>query len=215
MQYRIIITANNKKKKILQKSNDLNTIKKKYFNVKDKNKVLCPKQTSAYLKIKPVKYEIILMKKWDENDTPFIDRDILGRTIEIKDATKKWTILHKNEYFYEETFTVFGQDKRLNCIEIIKLILMQKHKNIIIKQVNYIENKLLIHQDNDFDVILCKCPSDAKRLYKILEEFVVSNKIKHVLFTGSIESGRTDIYKMIVGKTGWGKNKVYRTVTRP
>ena len=135
MQYRIIITANNKKKKILQKSNDLNTIKKKYFKIKDKNKVLYPKQTSAYLKTKPVKYEIILMKKWGKNDIPFVDRDILGRTIEVKDTTKKWTILHKDEYYYEETFTVFGQDKRLNCIEIIKLIIMKKHQTVVIKQV--------------------------------------------------------------------------------
>lgn len=215
MQYRIIITANNKKKKVLQKSNDLNNIKKKYFKIKDKNKVLYPKQTSAYLKTKPVKYEIILMKKWEENDTPFVDRDVLGRTIEIKDTTKRWTILHKDDYSYEETFTVFGHDKRLNCIEIIKLILMKKHQTIVIKQLNYIENKLLIHQDNDFDVILCKCPGDAKRLYKILNDFVEKNKIKDIMFTGIVELGKTETYKMIVEKTGWKINKVYRTVTRP
>tara|TARA_R110002110_G_C13416577_1_gene714090 strand:+ start:767 stop:1471 length:705 start_codon:yes stop_codon:yes gene_type:complete len=215
MQYRIIITANNKKKKILQKSNDLNTIKKKYFKIKDKNKVLYPKQTSAYLKTKPVKYEIILMKKWGENDIPFVDRDILGRTIEVKDITKKWTIIHKDEYSYEETFTVFGQDKRLNCIEIIKSILMKKQKTVVIKQVNYIENKLLIHQDNDFDVVLCKCPKDSERLYKILKEFTEKNKIKHIMFTGSVKLSKTETYKMIVEKTGWKRNKVYRTVTRP
>jgi len=215
MQYRIIITANNKKKKIVQKSNDLNTIKKKYFKIKDKNKVLYPKQTSAYLKTNPVKYEIILMKKWEEGDTPFIDRDMLGRTVEISDIKKKWTILYKDEYSYEETFTVFGYKKRLNCIEIIKLLLMKKHQTVVIKQVNYIENKLLIHQDNDFDVVLCKCPGDAERLYKILNDFVEKNKIKNIMFTGVVELGKTETYKMIVEKTGWKRNKVYRTVTRP
>jgi len=215
MQYRIIITANNKKKKIVQKSNDLNTIKKKYFTIKDKNKVLYPKQTSAYLKTKPVKYEIILMKKWEEGDNPFVGRDMLGRTIEINDTKKKWSILYKDDYAYEETFTVFGYKKRLNCIEIIKLILMKKNKTILIKQVNYIENKLLIHQDNEFDVVLCKCPTDSKRLYEILREFAEKNKIKHIMFTGSVELGKTETYKMIVEKTGWKRNKVYRTVTRP
>ena len=215
MQYRIIITANNKKKKIVQKSNDLNTIKKKYFKIKDKNKVLYPKQTSAYLKTNPVKYEIILMKKWEEIDLPFVDRDMLGRTVEISDIKKKWTILYKDEYSYEETFTVFGHRKRLNCIEIIKLLLMKKHQTVVIKQVNYIENKLLIHQDNDFDVVLCKCPGDAERLYKILNDFVEKNKIKNIMFTGVVELGKTETYKMIVEKTGWKRNKVYRTVTRP
>ena len=57
MLYRIIITQNGKKKKILQKSNDITFMKKKYFNIKDKNKILFPKKTNAYKKIKPVKYE--------------------------------------------------------------------------------------------------------------------------------------------------------------
>ena len=55
MFYRIIITSNGKKKRIIDKSNNLSTIKKKYFSTVDRNKVLFPKQTSAYLKTKPVK----------------------------------------------------------------------------------------------------------------------------------------------------------------
>ena len=215
MRYRIIITANNKKKKILEKSDDLKSITKKYFNLKDKNKVLFSKQTSAYQKTKPINYEIILMKRWEETDIPFVGRDNIGRTIEIKDINKKWSILHKDEYKYEEKFTVFGFDKRLSCLEIIKHILMKRHKNIIVKQVNYIENKLLIHQDNGFDVILCKCPTDAKRLFETLQQFSEQNNIKPIMFTGKVERGKTETYKMIVEKTGWKKNKVYRTVTRP
>ena len=215
MTYRIIITSNNKKKKMLHKGNDITSIKKKYFQIKDKNKVLYPKQTSAYLKTKPIKYELILMKKWESDDTPFVDRDNLGRTIEIKDINNKWTILHKNEYFYEETFTVFGFDRRLNCKDIIKKILMQKQEGISIKQVNYVKNKLMIHQDGNFDLILCKCPLDSEKLYNILKKFAENNKVKNILFTGNIKLDKTEIYKMIVKKTGWDKNKVYRTVTRP
>ena len=215
MTYRIIITSNNKKKKMLHKSNDITSIKKKYFKIKDKNKVLYPKQTSSYLKTKPIKYELILMKKWESDDTPFIDRDNLGRTIEIKDINNKWTILHKNEYFYEETFRVFGFSERLNCKDIIKKILMRKHEGINIKQVNYVKNKLMIHQEGDFDLIICKCPIDAEKLYTILKEFTENSNVKNILFTGGIKIDKTEIYNMIVKKTGWNKNKVYRTVTRP
>jgi len=215
MTYRIIITSNNKKKKIIEKSNDLKHIKKKYFKIKDKNKVLYPKKTSAYLKTKPIKYEIILMKRWEEEDLPFIDRDVLGRTFEVEDKDHKWTILHKDEYFYEETFTVFGYNKRLNTHEIIKLILMRKYKSIMVKQVNFIQNKLMIHQDNDFDIILCKCSGDAKRLYELLRDFGSNNNIKHIIFTGEVKRNSASTYNRIVEKTGWKKNKVYRTVTRP
>ena len=216
MRYRIIITKNGKKKKILHKSNDGQHIKKKYFNLKDNNKILLPIKTNAYIKTNGVKYEIILMKKYEDGDKSFIDRDKLGRTIEIKDLNKKWTILHKDEYFYEETFTVFNYNLRLTTHHIIKNILMKKQKGVSIKQVNYLNNKLLIHQNDNFDIVLCKCPSDAKRLYDTLEKFYTQNKIKNIMFTGSIgKLNKTKTYKMIVEKTGWSKNKTYRTVTRP
>ena len=215
MCYRIIITSNGKKKRIIDKSNNISKIKKKYFSLVDRNKVLFPKQTSAYLKTKPVKYEILLLKKWEENDTPYIDRDEMGRTIEIEDTNKKWTIIEKNIYKYEEKFTVYGSKSRLTAIEIIKLLLMKSHKTPIMKQINYVENKLLIHQDNDFDIVLCKCPSDAEKLYGTLKEFVDNNKITHTLFTGAINLNKKDTYNMIVEKTGWGRDKVYRKVTRP
>ena len=35
------------------------------------------------------------------------------------------------------------------------------------------------------------------------------------MFTGKVDIGKTETYKMIVEKTGWDKNKVYRRVTRP
>lgn len=215
MFYRIIITSNGKKKRIVDKSNNISTIKKKYFSTVDRNKVLFPKQTSAYLKTKPVKYEIILMKRWEEGDTPYVDRDEMGRTLEIEDKNKKWTILQKNEYKYEEKFTVYGFNKRLTSVEIIKLILMKKHKSPIMKQVNYVENKLMIHQNNDFDIILCKCPKDAEKLYTILRDFSDNNRISNILFTGSVNLGKKETYDMIVEKTGWKRDKVYRTVTRP
>ena len=85
----------------------------------------------------------------------------------------------------------------------------------MVKQVNYIKNKLMVHQNNDFDIVLCKCPSDAHRLYTLLQEFGKNNNLKNILFTGSVKVNSSSTYKQIVEKTGWKKNKVYRTTTRP
>ena len=141
----------------------------------------------------------------------------MGRNIESNVKSDKWTILSKDEYFYEEKFTVFGYDKRLETKEIIKLILLRRHKGILLKQVNYVVNKVLIHQDGGFDIVVCKTKSDAKKLYKILQEFYESNnRIKNILFTGLVSKrNRTELYKKIVEKTGWTINKVYRSSTRP
>ena len=168
MLYKIIITKDGKHKKLIYEGRDKKHAKKKYFLLKDKNKVLTPKKTNAYKKTKPVIYELLLLKEKEEGDPKFYTKDGLGRNIEVNVKSDKWTILHKDEYFYEEKFTVFGYDKRLDTKEIIKLILLRKHKGILLKQVNYVVNKVLIHQDGGFDIVVCKTKSDAKSLYKIL-----------------------------------------------
>lgn len=217
MLYKIIITKDGKHKKLIYEGRDKKHAKKKYFTIKDKNKVLTPKKTNAYKKTKPVIYELLLLKEKEESDPKFYTKDELGRNIEVNVKSDKWTILHKDEYFYEEKFTVFGYDKRMDTKEIIKLILLRRHKGILLKQVNYVVNKVLIHQDGDFDIIVCKTKSDAKRLYEILREFYESNnRIKNILFTGLVSKrNRTELYKKIVEKTGWTLNRVHRSSSRP
>jgi hypothetical protein len=217
MLYKIIITKDGKHKKLIYEGRDNKHAKKKYFTLKDKNKVLLPKKTNAYKKTKPVTYELLLLKEKEESDPKFYSRDSLGRNIEVNVKSDTWTILHKDEYFYEEKFTVFGYDKRMDTKEIIKLILLRRHKGILLKQVNYVVNKVLIHQDGDFDIIVCKTKSDAKRLYNTLQKFYDSNnKLKNVLFTGLVSKrNRTGLYKRVVEKTGWTLNRTYRSSSRP
>ena len=74
----------------------------------------------------------------------------------------------------------------------------------------------MIWFDGDFDVILCKCEADARKLHNVLRDFCEKQKIKNVIFSGNVtKRNRENIYKMIVEKTGWSRNKVYRSVTRP
>ena len=182
---------------------------------KDTNKVLFSKQHTAYKKVKSTKYELVLIKEWEKNDKPYSTRDEVGRNIEIEDKNKKWTILEKCDYHFEEKFTVFNSKKRLTAIEIIKSILLKTNSSIIIKQVNYINNKLLIHQNNDFDIIICKCTKDCEKLYSLLLDFYKKNKVSNIMFTGKISKNKNNIYKLIKEKTNWDEFKLYRTTTRP
>ena len=141
----------------------------------------------------------------------------MGRTIPVNTKTNKWTIIEKRPYYYEEKFTVFGSRKRFETKDILKQILLPSIKREgVVKQVNYVLNKLMIWFDGDFDVILCKCEDDARDLHNVLRDFCETQKISNVIFSGNVtKRNRDNIYKMIVEKTGWSRNKVYRSVTRP
>ena len=216
MRYRIIITQNGKKRKILYESRNESNSKEKYFKTKDNNIVLLPKKNNAYKKIKPVLYELLLLKEKEESDIDYFDRDELGRTIPIKLNSENWSLIHKSDYFYEEKFSVYGYKERMDTKKILKFFLLNKSKEDGIKQINYINNKLLIHQNYDFDIVVSKNSYDTKRLYNVLVEFCETNKVKNILFTGSINrKNRTKTYKRIVDKTGWTINKTYRSSTRP
>lgn len=216
MLYKIIITKDGKKKKVLYEGSNEDTAKEKYFTTKDKNIVLFPKKNNAYKKVKPVHYEIMFLKEKEDSDSPFYVRDELGRNEPVDIKSDKWSLVHKDDFFYEEKFTVYGYDERLVIKDIIKKILLRRNKGDKIKQVNYVINKVLIYQNGDFDVVICKNPSDARRLYKTLREFCETNKVNNIMFTGLVgKRNRTKLYKRIVEKTGWTINKTYRSSTRP
>ena len=216
MRYKIIITKDGKKKKLLYEGSNEKIAKEKYYSVKDNNNVLFPKKNNAYKKVKPVHYEIMFLKEKEDSDSPFYVRDELGRNKPVDIKSDKWSLIHKDDFLYEEKFTVYGYDERLETKDIIKKIILRRNKKDKIKQINYVINKVLIYQNSDFDVVVCKNSSDARRLYKTLREFCETNKVINIMFTGLVgKRNRTNLYKRIVEKTGWTMNKTYRSSTRP
>lgn len=217
MNYRIIISKDKKKKKVLYNGKQLHNAKSKFFSLVDKNIVLFPKEHVSYRKTKPVKYEILLLKEKEEDDLEFTDRDELGRTIPVTTKRDNWSIVEKRPYQFEERFSVFGHPERMEMKDIIKKIFMpgiMNKKNV--KQVNYLFNKVMIWNEGDFDIITCKCIKDAKRFHKILRDFCDNQKITNVIFSGQIpKRNRTQMYETIIEKTGWKIDKLYRNSTRP
>jgi hypothetical protein len=217
VNYRIIIVKDNKKKKVLHNGKQLHNAKSKFFSLVDKNIVLFPKEHISYKKTKPVKYEILLLKEKEEDDPQFTDRDELGRTLPITTKGDSWTIVEKRFYEFEEKFSVFGYFERMEMKSILKKIFLPSIKTKgMVKQVNYIFNKVMIWHDNEFDIVTCKCTKDAKRFHNILRDFCVDQKINNVMFSGHVpKRNRTKMFKTIVEKTGWKIEKLYRTSTRP
>jgi hypothetical protein len=216
MLYRVVITKNGKKKKLVYEGKVKMKAKDIYFNTIDNNVTLCPKQNNAYKRVKPVIYEILFLKQRKDTDKGYSVKDENGNPVEVKITSGKWSIVHKSEYFIEEKFTVFGVG-RMEAKDIIKdLLLKFDPSKDVVKHVTFVNNKIIIERYDDFDMIICKNSVDAKRLYYVLVEFCRINKIKTILFTGKIlNKYKRPMYDRIVKKTGWSYNQVYRAVSRP
>jgi hypothetical protein len=122
-------------------------------------------------------------------------------------------------YKVEETFWVYGYDKRNDrktIKDIIGLLVKGMNNPKKVKQVVVVNNKLLIHVEDQFDMVICKCKSDAQRLHHALSDAASSNKIKNLLFMGTANKKMCgDYYQIIHKHTGWDYTKIWRTTTRP
>lgn len=221
-EYRIILVKNKKRKKILHKGKDKDLIFQIFNELIEKNKVLFPKKFVNYKSIVPIQYEIIIVKKREIGDKNRIVRNELGQLVEEIPSSSKWVIVDKHNYDVEETFWVWGYDKRKDRFDTRRIaqeiLLKDMRKKYMVKEVVIVYNKLIISSDlDDFNLIICKCQDDAIRLHNALKKAISKTKIKNILFFG-LSKTRTrqisDMYQLIMDHTGWNLQQARRLSTR-
>jgi len=218
MIYRVILVANGKYKKTLHRCKTKETAFMNYHLLKEKNKVFYPRKFLNNNGIIPVKYQICVSKPTEEGDTFRLLRDEYGKTYTEK-PLGDWTILASDDYEIEETFWIYGYDPKINrptITEVVKKLMVGAHAKKMVKQIIVVYNKLIIHNEDQFDMVICKNTEDAQRLHHTLAKIAKKQKIKSLLFMGTSSDVMVSrMYDEIVLETGWDIKKVRRTTTRP
>jgi uncharacterized protein YerC len=218
MEFRVVLVANGEYKKTLHKCKTRETAFINFHKIKDENKVLYPKKFINTGGIKPVKFQIYITKPTEEGDSFRLLRDDYGKTY-IEEPLGDWTILHSDDYQVEETFWVYGMDskaERPTISEVVKRLMQGAHGKKMVKQVIVVYNKLIIHNEEQFDMVLCKNLEDAQRLHHTLAKIAKKQKIKSLLFMGTASKAMNGrLYDLIHDETGWSYSKIRRTSTRP
>jgi hypothetical protein len=218
MEYRVVLVANGEYKKTLHKCKTKETAFINFYKIKDENKVLYPKKFINTSGIKPVKFQIYITKPTEEGDSFRLLRDEYGKTYTEK-PLGDWTILHSDDYQVEETFWVYGMDakaERPTISEVVKRLMQGAYAKKMVKQVIVVYNKLIIHNEDQFDMVLCKNLEDAQRLHHTLAKIAKKQKIKTLLFMGTASKAMIGrLYDLIHDETGWPYRKIRRTTTRP
>jgi len=214
----VILVSNGEYKKTFHKCKTRDTAFINFYKIKEKNKVLFPKKFINTNGIKPVKYQIYITKPTEDDDIFRTLRDDYGKLYREK-PIGNWTIIHSDEYFIEETFWIYGLDskaKRPTIAEIVKRLMTGAHSTKMVKQIVVIYNKVLIYNENQFDMVLCKNMEDAQRLHHTLAKIAKKQKIKSLMFMGTAtKATRSLLYDLIHEHTGWSYKKIGRQSTRP
>ncbi|TXG80233.1 MAG: hypothetical protein E6R13_08490 [Spirochaetes bacterium] len=219
MVYRVILLSNGVYKKTLHRCKTRETAFINYHTLREENNVLYPKKFINSHGIKPVKYQICVTKPTEEGDTFRILRDDYGK-LYTEQPLGDWTILASDEYQVEETFHIYGYEskngERPTIKEVIKRLMINAHSKKATKQIIVVYNKLIIYNEEQFDMIICKNLEDAQRLHHTLAKIAKKQKIKSLLFMGTASAATISrMYDLIHDKTGWSYIKIRRTSTRP
>lgn len=175
--------------------------------------------------------ETLLLKEKEPDDTASFLKDEYGKNVEhiIEDDEVNWTIIDKFKRRIEETFWVFGYDKKKERkdFEFIlnEILLYNIEDKYFIKYIIVYNNKLVIkYIDNDCDLVICKCHEDVIRLYTELQTEIKKTKVKNVIFNGVTKKEpkvvpetviQNDLEQIIMNKTGWDLKVVRRNKTSP
>jgi len=183
------------------------------------NNVFFRKEFINYNGIIPATYKIYVVKDYVEGDKSRLVRNRYGKNVYEKPIFGIWTVLHDSTYEIEESFWVHGynnQTDRKSIIDIIQLLMVGMGDKKKTKQVVVVNNKLLIHEEDQFEMVICKCKKDAQRLHHELAKAAKDNKIKNLFFMGTANKKMCgDYYDIIHEHTGWDYTKIWRTTTRP
>ena len=218
MVYRVVLISNGEYKKTLHRCKTKETAFKRYHKLREENsKVMFPKRFINSNTIKPVKYQICVTKVTEEGDTFRVFRDEYGK-VYIEKPLGDWTILAGDDYEIEETFLIYGYegDDRPTIKEVVKRLMQNAFAKKKVKQILVVHNKLVVYDEDQFEMILCKNTEDAQRLHHTLAKIARKQKVKSLMFIGTATPGTISLmYEYIMEKTGWTYAKVRRKTTRP
>jgi hypothetical protein len=219
MLYRIILTKNGEYKQTFHRCMKRETSFINFNNIKNENNVFFKRNFINYKGIIPVEYKIYIVKNIEDDDTPRMVRDRLGKLVEEKPIFGIWTVVAEADYDLEESFWVFGYDSRndrKSVIDIVKILMVGLEQPRKTKQIIVINNKLVFYDEDKFDMVICKNKKDAQRLHHALYKTANDLGISSLYFMGTANKKILgDYYEIIHEHTNWDYTKIWRTTTRP
>ena len=164
MNYQIVLFKNKIKKKIINKFKTHKRANEFYESLlSESDNVLFEKE---YENGSLCSYELALLEKTSGTFLPIFLKDELGRRVKVNLEDDDYTISSISKYKTEELILDTTTNKKINSMEFIKLYLDPTG----FKLVSKLHNKIIVQNDDTFNLITLKNDSDASRFIDTLSE---------------------------------------------
>ncbi len=216
--YRIIITKNRKKKKLVFETNVKKNATQRFNKLIRNNKVLFPVRFISNKNPVEVKFELLLLKKRSSKmDNNLSIRDDMGRIQQPIFNNDEWVLIKHKPYDYEESFKVHGFDERLCLVDVISKILnpllLENKKDT--GHIYRFHNKICIEVGGSVNLMVTKNRYDSIRVYEKLKDLYLRKKNLRVLFSGEVpKSKRSGLYTKLGSTLGIERDYLWRSMTR-
>jgi len=160
-KYKIILFKNGKRVKCFFSSNSYKSILRKYSNIINEKK---PKFVIEYLSRKKTRFEVGVVTTESVDDSIFV-KDEFGRTKEVTMGNTTYNIVKLLPYWKEELIYDHTSKTKITYLGFLSTYLNYKD----FKQVFTLNNKLVVQNDEEFNLFSLKTVSDALRLIDIIE----------------------------------------------
>jgi len=214
MMYQIVLCENRNKVKVLHTYSREYDVNYRFEKLKSQEGFFPKTKVYKDKKLVDVGYEILLLKKREENDQNRIIKNELGKFVEETVNDLDWVIMDAAPYLMEENFNVSGANRKLTAKEIIEYIVTSNQQKKAPKQILMLNNKIVI-EGLELHVVTCKDIDETIRLYNKIRTHCFDKNIIDIIFFGSIpKENRKVWYKKIHERTGMGYNRLYRSNSR-
>lgn len=153
--------------------------------------------------------KLSLIEKSPEKNFPIFKTDEMGRNIIIELDDSDYSILKINEYRIPE--------KLFNIKDNIKIdmskILLKYIKGDSLKLVSKLNNKIIIQDDDNFNLFSCKSIYDADRFLNELESHMINSGKRNCIVVKDTDNPQKKYLYEVLTNKGFDKKMLYRSST--
>jgi hypothetical protein len=205
--YIIILFKNKERYKIIKKYKTYKNALP-FFNskVSESNNVVFDVQTENG---RNVNYEIALLERTSEKLFPIYRTDEMGRNIAVELNDPNYAILKIEKYNIPEKVFHISKKQKISSEKLINNYL----RGDSLKLVSKLNNKIIIQDEDIYNLFSLKSIYDADRFLINLEKHMITNNKSNCLIVRDSSKEQKKYLYEILTNLGYNKSMLYRTST--